>query len=48
MLYLGLTPGSVGLAQANLVVPTGVRGDVPLFINVGGVPSNTGLISVAP
>ncbi len=48
VMYLGLTPGFVGLAQANIVVPPGVTGDVPLFINVGGAPSNTAVISVAP
>jgi uncharacterized protein (TIGR03437 family) len=48
LFYLGLTPGFVGLAQANVLIPPAVSGNLPLFINVGGIPSNTGLISVTP
>ena len=48
IIYLGLTPGSIGLAQANLRVPQLPPGDHPLVITVGGVPSNAPVISVGP
>lgn len=39
-LFLGLTPGFVGLYQANLTVPEGLApGDHPLVIMVSGAPS---------
>lgn len=44
--YSGMTPGYVGLAQANIVVPNLPSGDYPLIITVGGVPSNAGTVSV--
>lgn len=46
--FLGLAPGFIGLAQANVAIPAGSpTGDaVPLIINVGGQPSNTVVISV--
>lgn len=44
--FIGLTPGSVALAQANVVVPPGVTGDVPLQVVVGGVGSNNATVSV--
>ena len=41
VLFAGLSPGSVGLYQFNVVVPTGVGiGDLPALINVGGQISN--------
>src|SRR5262249_183358 len=47
VLFLGLTPGLVGLAQANLLVaaetPTGQQ---PLVMTVGGQASNTATVSV--
>jgi uncharacterized protein (TIGR03437 family) len=46
--FIGLTPGSVGLAQANVVIPPGVNGSVPLQISIGGVGSNVVNISVTP
>ncbi len=45
--FIGLTPGSVGLLQANVRVPTGVSGDVALVVSVGGVPSNPALVTVS-
>jgi uncharacterized protein (TIGR03437 family) len=46
--FLGLAPGFIGLAQANIAIPpASPTGDaVPLIINVGGQPSNTVSISV--
>jgi len=44
--FVGLTPGSVGLAQANVVIPSGVSGNLPLLISIGGVTSNGATISV--
>lgn len=38
--FLGLTPGFVGLAQANLVVPNLSPGQYPISINIGGISSN--------
>jgi uncharacterized protein (TIGR03437 family) len=41
MLYAGLSPGSVGLYQFNMMVPDGLGiGDLPALINVGGQISN--------
>lgn len=44
--FLGLTPGSVGLAQANITIPNLPSGDYPLILNVSGVESTSALISV--
>jgi uncharacterized protein (TIGR03437 family) len=46
--FLGLAPGFIGLAQANVSIPAGApTGDaVPLIITVGGQPSNSVVISV--
>jgi len=45
----GLTPGFVGLWQANLTVPKGLtQGDFPLTVTVDGQTSNAGNISVTP
>jgi len=46
LLFLGLTPGFVGLAQANVVVPQLGAGEYPLEITVGGVASNKPVITV--
>ncbi len=46
VLFSGLTPGSVGLLQVNIRVPSGVTGNVPLIVRIGLQPSNTALISV--
>jgi adhesin/invasin len=46
--FLGLAPGFIGLAQANVSIPADApAGDVvPLIITVGGQPSNSVTISV--
>ncbi|MGH9613710.1 MAG: SBBP repeat-containing protein, partial [Bryobacteraceae bacterium] len=45
--YIGLTPQSVGLAQANIEVPATLgMSDHPLVIRIGGAQSNSALISV--
>jgi uncharacterized protein (TIGR03437 family) len=44
--FLGLTPGFVGLAQANLVVPNLSPGKYPVVITVNGVESNAGTMYV--
>lgn len=40
LLFLGMTPGFVGLAQANVIVPQLFSGDHALEITVNGVASN--------
>lgn len=46
-LFLGLTPNSIGLYQANLAVPaTLAPGDYPVVITVAGVPSVPAILSV--
>ena len=47
VVFAGLTPGSVSLAQANVVVPSLSSGDYPVVITVGGAASNAPVISVA-
>jgi uncharacterized protein (TIGR03437 family) len=44
--YLGLTPGIVGVCEADLVVPLINPGSYPLSIVIGGAASNAGLIYV--
>lgn len=44
--YLGLTPGYAGLAQANVVIPSGLTGELAVKIQVDGRDSNTGFIWV--
>ena len=46
--FSGLTPGTVGLYQVNVQVPTGMNsgGAVPLILTIGGVVSNTVTIAV--
>ncbi len=38
--FLGLTPGTAGVAQANLMVPAQSPGAYPVVVTVGGVASN--------
>ena len=45
--FLGLAPGFVGLAQANIQVPALPTGDYPLVITVGGYVSASSVISVS-
>lgn len=45
--FTGLTPGFIGLEQANIVVPSGLTtGDYPLTITVNGQASNAATVSV--
>jgi uncharacterized protein (TIGR03437 family) len=45
--YQGVAPGFAGLAQINAIVPSGLApGDQPVFVSVGGIPSNAALITV--
>ena len=46
ILFLGLTPGLVGLEQANLPVPIGLTGQLPVRLTIDGNRSGLGLISV--
>jgi uncharacterized protein (TIGR03437 family) len=50
VLFLGLTPGFVGLAQANLTIGGGAQtgADVPVTIDVGGYRAPELLIAVEP
>ncbi len=45
--FSGLAPGFVGLAQVNLLVPDLPAGDYPVVVNIGGVASNAGTVSIA-
>src|SRR5579863_7396935 len=47
VMYVGLSGGSVGLYQANFVIPQVVAGDHPLVITVNGVKSNSAAITIA-
>ncbi len=44
--FMGLAPGLVGLAQANLLVPNLPTGNYPLTLTVGGVSSAPAQVSV--
>lgn len=44
--FIGLTPGFVGLAQANITVPNLPSGDYPLILNISGLESTAALVSV--
>jgi len=47
VLFAGLSPGSVGLYQMDVQIPTGtVAGNVPLVVTQGGVVSNTVTVPV--
>jgi uncharacterized protein (TIGR03437 family) len=45
--FLGLSPGFVGLAQANIQVPSLATGNYPLVITVGGFVSSSAVLSVS-
>ncbi len=49
IIFLGLSPGFVGLTQANLIIPPGsmVGDSVPVVITIDGQPSNTMVIAIA-
>ncbi|MBI3694203.1 MAG: hypothetical protein HY238_05105, partial [Acidobacteria bacterium] len=47
ILFVGLTPGLVGVAQANIAVPSSVpAGDQSLVITIAGQPANSALVSI--
>ena len=48
VLFLGMTPGLIGLAQANIRIPALPEGDYPLVITVGTKSSKAALIAVRP
>ncbi len=48
VLFVGLTPGFVGLAQANFVLPELPPGDYPLTIAIGDNVSNGPVLTVGP
>jgi uncharacterized protein (TIGR03437 family) len=45
--YVGLTPGLVGLYQANFVVPQVTAGNHPLVLTISGQASNSPVMSVS-
>jgi uncharacterized protein (TIGR03437 family) len=46
VVFAGMTPGFVGLAQMNFKVPSLAAGDYPLVISVNGEKSNAAMVSV--
>jgi len=45
--YVGLTPGSVGLYQANFIVPQIAKGTYPVVITIAGQASNNPVMTVS-
>jgi len=45
--FIGLTPGTVGLAQANIKVPNLPSGDYPLVLSLNGFQNVSALVSVS-
>ncbi len=50
VLFSGLAPGTVGEYQVNVIVPSAAQigESVPVSISIGGIPSNTVSIAIAP
>lgn len=46
--FMGMSPGLVGLAQANLTVPNLAAGTYPVVITIGGVSSQSATLAVTP
>ena len=46
LLFVGLTPGQIGLAQANVQIPNLPPGSFPLVLTVGEVASNSAMVSI--
>jgi uncharacterized protein (TIGR03437 family) len=44
--FVGLTPGFVGLLQANLLVPDLASGEHTLEVSIGGTEANAATLSV--
>jgi uncharacterized protein (TIGR03437 family) len=47
VVYMGLTPGSIGLYQANFVVPQIAKGTYPVVITIAGQASNDPVMTVS-
>ncbi len=47
VVYMGLTPGSIGLYQANFIVPQIAKGTYPLVITIAGQASNNPVMTVS-
>ena len=47
VVYMGLTPGSIGLYQANFVVPQIAKGTYPVVITISGQASNNPVMTVS-
>jgi len=45
--YIGLTPGSIGLYQANFTVPQLAKGSYPVVITIAGMASNNPVMNVS-
>jgi endo-1,4-beta-xylanase len=46
VIFAGMTPGYAGLVQVSFHVPSGLSGDQPLQVTIGGVASNQALFCV--
>jgi len=46
IVFAGLAPGFVGLAQVNIKIPNLTAGDYPLVVTVNGEKSNAAMVSV--